>query len=265
MENLFSENTSIQVSAYCIGERIDLKPFSSGNNLGVNPLVLKAGQSGCAVIIKYGAVVLFGLDPVEEVAFLKNVEHLVKEPYENPIKEETEITIGPNMNEGVNENGIIINNSRLEKIQIVATILAKSVKLDRYETSISEGFRKIEPMAINLKQHGKAIQSGRILLKNIGEALLIEHMLVNRVAVAENPEILWENPDIEPLYNKLAREYELNERRVALETKLELVSRTVETVIDLLNHKRSLRVEWYIVILIVIEILLTLYDIFFLR
>jgi uncharacterized Rmd1/YagE family protein len=49
---------------------------------------------------------------------------------------------------------------------------------------------------------------------------------------------------------------------VALERKLDLISRTAETLLELMQHKRSLRVEWYIVILIVIEILLTLYEIF---
>jgi uncharacterized Rmd1/YagE family protein len=47
---------------------------------------------------------------------------------------------------------------------------------------------------------------------------------------------------------------------MALERKLELVSRTAETLLDLLQDKRTLRVEWYIVILIVVEIVLTLYE-----
>ena len=61
---------------------------------------------------------------------------------------------------------------------------------------------------------------------------------------------------------RLEDEYELRERHVALERKLDLISRTAETLLDLMQHKRSLRVEWYIVILIVIEILLTLYEIY---
>ncbi|MBB5347403.1 putative Rmd1/YagE family protein [Desulfoprunum benzoelyticum] len=38
------------------------------------------------------------------------------------------------------------------------------------------------------------------------------------------------------------------------------MSRTAETLFGLLQNKRSLRVEWYILLLIVIEILLTLYE-----
>ena len=52
------------------------------------------------------------------------------------------------------------------------------------------------------------------------------------------------------------------ERFTALNRKLELVSRTVETALGILQHRRSLRVEWYIVLLIVFEIGLTLYQLF---
>ena len=58
-------------------------------------------------------------------------------------------------------------------------------------------------------------------------------------------------------------EYEIQERHNALERKLALIVKTVETQLDLLNNKRSLRVEWYIVILIVVEIFIMLYDMFF--
>jgi len=45
----------------------------------------------------------------------------------------------------------------------------------------------------------------------------------------------------------------------ALERKLALVSRTARTLVDLLNAKHALRVEWYIVALIAFDILLVLY------
>ena len=51
-------------------------------------------------------------------------------------------------------------------------------------------------------------------------------------------------------------------RQLALERKLEVIARTAETLIELIQARRTLRVEWYIVILIVVEILLTLYELF---
>ena len=55
------------------------------------------------------------------------------------------------------------------------------------------------------------------------------------------------------------------ERLAALDRKLELIARTERTLVDLISTKHSLRVEWYIVILIVIEIGLSLYQLFGVR
>ena len=41
-----------------------------------------------------------------------------------------------------------------------------------------------------------------------------------------------------------------------------MIGRTIQTSIDLVQNRRSMRVEWYIVILIVVEIVLTLYEMF---
>jgi uncharacterized Rmd1/YagE family protein len=62
---------------------------------------------------------------------------------------------------------------------------------------------------------------------------------------------------------RLREEYELRERYRALEHKLDLISRTAETVLELIHNKRSSRVEWYIVILIMVEIVLYLFLEFF--
>jgi uncharacterized Rmd1/YagE family protein len=82
---------------------------------------------------------------------------------------------------------------------------------------------------------------------------------VGRVEVREKPEMLWENAELERFYPRLEREYELRERAAGLERKLDLISRTARTALDLLQQQRNLRVEWYIVVLIVVEIMLTLY------
>jgi uncharacterized Rmd1/YagE family protein len=90
----------------------------------------------------------------------------------------------------------------------------------------------------------------------------MQQTMVGRVEVGEKPEVLWERPDLERLYERLKDEFEVDERHRALERKLVLISRTAETGLDLLHNRSSLRVEWYIVILIVIEIVLLVWDMF---
>lgn len=86
--------------------------------------------------------------------------------------------------------------------------------------------------------------------------------MVGQVEVVDKPELLWEHPELERLYLRLEDEFEIRERHAALQRKFELVSRTAQTALEVLRNRQNLRVEWYIVILIVVEILLTLYQLF---
>ena len=85
--------------------------------------------------------------------------------------------------------------------------------------------------------------------------------MAERVAVREKPDILWDRPDLERLYARLEDEYELVERAETLGRKLELIGETVTVMTDLIDTERSLRLEAAVVVLIVAELVLTLYQI----
>jgi uncharacterized Rmd1/YagE family protein len=70
--------------------------------------------------------------------------------------------------------------------------------------------------------------------------------------------ITWQHPELDSLFVRLQTEFESTKRFSALDRKLDLISRTVGTVLALLQNRRSLRVAWYIVVLIVVEIALSL-------
>ncbi len=159
-------------------------------------------------------------------------------------------------------NTVRLIDHAIERIQLVATILSKSTALARYEAQVKQSFERIEPLALDLERAARSRRHAQALLRYIGTALLSEHNMVGQVEVVDKPELLWEHPELERLYLRLEDEFEIRERHAALQRKFELVSRTAQTALEVLRHRRSLRVEWYIVILIVVEILLTLYELF---
>lgn len=221
---------------------------------------MAAGETGCAVLHRYGVVVLFDVGPVQEASFLSHLKHLISEPYEQPEVEEVEIALDPAADDGADTGIIRLQEASIERLQTVADILGKSVMLGHYEATIAAAFDKVEPLAASLERSGSSAQRSRELMKHLGAALLIQHRMVGRVEVSEKPEILWDRPYLERLYLRLEDEYELRERHVALERKLDVVSRTAQTLIDLVRDRSGLRVEWYIVVLIILEICLTLYQ-----
>ena len=107
-------------------------------------------------------------------------------------------------------------------------------------------------------RQGLSPRKGRDVINEIGQALTILTRTVGRVEVTEKPDLTWENPDLDRLYQRLAREYELHDRDLMLTRKLDLLWRIAETYLDLLNNRQGHRLEWYIIILILIEIALTL-------
>lgn len=258
---LFSGKKSIKVRALFLGEHIDLRAFEATHRLAIAPLTVNAGHDGCAVLFRYGVVVLFNLEPLEEVSFLNQLKPLIDKPFEKSEMEETELSIVPTTRGEYVEHGVIIlHEPSIERLQIVADILAKSVVVAHHEAKVAGVFDLIEPLAEDLQRRGRWWNKSKVLMRHIGSTLLIHHKMVGRVEVSEKPELLWDRPELERLYARLEDEYELKERHLALERKLELIFRTVETLMDLLHTNRSLRVEWYVVALIVLEILLSLYD-----
>lgn len=257
---LFAGRARIRARAVSVGERIDTRALERGRALSASPLTIPAGESGMAVVFRYGAVVLFELTPVEEALFLDTLRSFVQGAFENPESEEAELSIDPEQDGRVSaDGGVAIRDTDLNRLQIVAHTLAKSVVLAQYEVRVKEVFEQVEPLAEALqKGHGGGVR-GPVLLRQIGNVLLTQARTVGRIEISEKPELTWEQPALERLYARLGEEYELRERDVALGRKLEVISRTAQTFLDLLYNRRSLRVEWYIVGLILAEILIGLF------
>ncbi|MGF1478509.1 MAG: RMD1 family protein [Cyanophyceae cyanobacterium] len=260
----FAGEKTVSVRAMFIGQKLDLRTLENTKCLGDSPLTIAAGEYGCVVLQRYGAIVLFGVDPLEEAAFINNLRPWITKPIEEPEFEETQIKLNFNTKEIITDNGNIeLKEFSVERLQIVADVLAKSVVLSHYENAITQVFDKIEPIAASIKTFGNGRHQGADLLKLIGNNIMVQQTTVGLVGIEDKPEQLWDYPNLERLYVRLEDEYEIRERNKALERKLELISRTAQIVLDLMQHRSAVRVEWYIVILIVVEVLLNIYELFF--
>jgi len=248
--------------ALLVGERIDLKAWSAIDTLATNPLTVKVEGSGAATLYRYGVVVFFDVSPLEEVTFLARLQPFVANPYPTPETEGLDVRVEAGTRESVTGGVVSLEEATVPRLQVIADVLSKSALLSLYERRVAAEFDRIEPLAAELDQRGRIGGHTRDLLKKLGSLLLVEHRMVGRAEITEKPEILWDNPALEGLFARLEDEFEIRERHTALERKLNLISQTAHTVLELLGSKHSLRVEWYIVMLIVLEILLTMYQLF---
>jgi uncharacterized Rmd1/YagE family protein len=260
--SLYAAGSVVSVRALLLGERIDLKGLEAGQRLATNPLLISAGEGQYAALFRYGAAVLFGVNALQEVTFLDQLKRLVGQPFTKAETEETRLRVDPSGEDRVEGGEVVVREVSVATLQVVADVVAKSVVLGYYEASLATVFDAVEPFALGLKGGGRTTPKQADQLRYVGDTLLTQHRMVGRVEVGEKPDVLWEEPALDRLFTRLEDEYGLQERRLAIDRKLELISRTVETLVDLLQNQRALRVEWYIVLLIVFEIFLTLYQLF---
>ncbi len=257
----WSTDDRIVVRAHLLGERLVLKTLETTEALSTNPLIVRAGEAGCAVLLRYGVVVLFNLEAAEEKTYLGSLTPLVKEPSAEDVFEELLLAFHPTAKERLEQDTLWLRDCSAERLQIVAEALAKSVVLDYYEQKVFDLFAQIKPFTTAIQNPKQRPPKEKELLRYIGGTLLIQQKMLGIVEVGDKPDPIWDFPDLNRLYLRLEDEYELRERLLILEQKLTLISRSVETALGILQQASSHRVEWYIVILIVVEILLSIYEI----
>lgn len=256
--------TSVAARALLVGDRIDtaaLERDESLKTISTQPLAFRAGENGLAVVFRYGVVVFIGLTQSEETDVLKNLKGRISGPFKVREREDesAQIEISAEREDQIPAGGpIYVRDLALERLLLVAYALADSVVLARDEKEVASVFDVIEPFARKLAIGGRTPGGRRTILKLIGEALLVQHRVSGRVAVAEDPDVLWDRPDLSRLYSRLKDEYELKERVESLNRKLSVVSDTARALTDMSDTERSLRLEWLIVGLIAFEIVITI-------
>jgi uncharacterized Rmd1/YagE family protein len=248
--------------ALLLGNRIETAGLERSDVLSTLPLSFRAGANGVAILFRYGVVVLIGLTPLEEDEVLRMLEPRIKGKLARREEETAIVEVSPDADDQIPPGGpICIKAMSIERLIAIADALAKSVVLAHDEREVAAVFDIIEPFARELAEHGSTRGGRRASLKRIGEALLVQHRVSGQVAAAEKPDVLWERPDLERLYARLEDEYELKERVEALGRKLAVIAETTKVLTDIIDTRRSLRLELIIAFLIVLEIVIAFFQI----
>lgn len=257
---LTSSALTFTAKAVLLGERLDLRALGATSRTGSAPLVIETRGGGLAVLFRYGAAVLYDLTTLDEDEFIRQIMPRVLQPFSDTERETETVSvrIDSQARDAMESSTVILTDKSNERLQLVADVLSKSVALAKHENTVAQQFDRIEPFAANVDHWGRGTIAAKELLQHLGGALLSEHRIVGGVQPDDKPELLWDHPELERLWLRLRDEFEIRERFDALHRKLALITRTAETALELLQNRRALRVEWYIVALIVFEICLTL-------
>jgi uncharacterized Rmd1/YagE family protein len=249
--------------ALLLGERIDVAGLERSDIISTTPLAFRVGREGYAVLFRYGALVLFGLSVMEEDELIRGVKPRIAGPFPRPEDESVIIELTPDRDDQIAPGGpISVRDLSPPRLLVIADVLAKNVALARDEREVSKVIEVVEPFAATLARTGRSPSNRREILRTIGQALLVHHRMSGRIEIEEKPDILWDHPQFDRLHARLADEYELKERALGLARKRSVINETSRALTDIIDTERSVRLEMIIVALIVVEVLVTLYDLF---
>jgi uncharacterized Rmd1/YagE family protein len=259
--NLPAFGSKVTVRAILVGDRIDTAGLERSDTLSSLPLAFRASANGIAVVFRYGVVVMIGLSALEEDGVLASLKHRIFGAFDRREEESAQVEVNIEREDQIPPGGpIYLRTINLERLLLVAYALADSVVLAHDERDVASVLEQTEPFARTLATKGKTPGGRRMILKHIGNALLVQHRVSGRVAVAEDPDVLWDRPDLNRLYARLKDEYELTERVDGLNRKLKVVADTAQALTDMIDTERALRLELLIVLLIAFEICITFFQ-----
>lgn len=243
-------------TARLLGSRIRTRELASDH-----AFALAAEDAGLAFVFRYGAVVAIGPPShdaeVLDAALARHLDDAMAEPE----SESAEIAVRPGEEERIETDGlIVISDTTPERLELVATVLSRSVVLARHELAVSAAFDRSAPLVTELRTNGRVNLPIRTVMRMVGDALSARHRVTGAAQVDERPDLLWDHPELDRLYQRLEGEYELSERAEVLHDKLEALGDFAEALLDIVQTKRSYRVEIAIIALIAFEIVLTLWE-----
>jgi uncharacterized Rmd1/YagE family protein len=247
--------------AILLSDRIDTSQLEHDHVVSTIPLTYKFGKDGFVTLFRYGVAVMIGLAPEEEDEALRSLKPRLIRPVQPQEEESVTINLTPDRDDQIMPGGPIVMKAITPgSLIVIADALSKSVVLARDEREVAAVFDLVEPFARQLAEKGRANAGRRTIFKQIGNALLVQQRVAGRVAVSDKPDVLWDRPDLERLYARLEDEYELRERADALFRKLSVIAETAQVLTDILDTKRSFRLEMIIVILIAVELVIAGYQ-----
>lgn len=215
-----------------------------------------------AVLFDFGALVTIGLPSVERERLIRAIgTRLAPEPHP-PLTEDFLLELRAGGRVEVQFDRVILPEATLPALKVISLLLAQSVAMDYYEEDVQEILTRSEAITRSLQAEGRL--PGRVgdLVKFIGSCIATKNGVIATLALFDKPDAAWEVQSLDRLYNSLRLELELDDRFRALEAKLRMIQENLVLLVDLSQHRSTWRLEVTVVLLILFEVLLTLWQMF---
>ena len=267
-----------EFKAYSVLNEIDLNKIAVSCGIPKKytweePLILHDGllakilgrdfEEGSRVFIfSFGCIVLVNVPESDMPPLLKYLGEFEPEldlNNWNRYSDEYEIRVNPKGRLEVTDAYAIVPKYEFFYTELAATVIAKSVALEKTEYELGKIFDKLESM-IDRLERGQLHIGNRELARTTARVTRHQYNTVSYIMILDKPDITWSNSDASLFYEKMSDFFELNDRYTILTKKADILNNIISGFSSISHSIRGLLVEWIIVLLIVIEVVLMIMD-----
>jgi uncharacterized Rmd1/YagE family protein len=210
-------------------------------------------------VFDYGVVVFGNYDAIAKSEFVEYIKNYTTTIVDLNLIEEYRIKLDENLSKAlVKDDYVTVPNIDAAIVGIVMLNIGQSVALEYYEVLTGELISSSKHYIVELEKKGKLSISKTNLLKYIGKVLNVKNSIVDNLYILDDPNLVWDNEELNLLNRRLKLNFDINPRFKDLDYRLQIVENNLTLFTDVLNVRESTRLEWVIIILIVLEIIIAL-------
>lgn len=249
----------MQVEAFQVSELINLKKFRAEytnsplvhNN---SELFYRQNDTQFFYLFNYGVVVFAGFSDLEKSELLKFVRQYAELEVKGEYREDFTVNIHEGAPIQFSYNDITLPALTEDELRIIMLNIAQSVALDYYEDLSFDIMSNTQKLTTELERTGSFSSPKRDLLKFVGRTLNIKNSIIDNLYIFDAPDIVWESELLGKIDEGLKRIFDLRMRYRDVDYKLKIVQENLTLFTDLLQNRESTRLEWVIIVLILIEV-----------
>lgn len=215
-------------------------------------------------IFEYGVVVLWGFTEREEKSLLNDIERFEKEKLaqEDIQVEEFNYYITTSYQPRIYNDFITLRDGSnyMTKLSISHAI-AQSVKISLFEELVDNTIEDTQEIPQEIASTGKVSMNKEEIMKSIGELFILRININLHGSVMDSPEIMWSEPQLEPIYQATRGYLEINQRVALLNQRLEVISDLLQMLKEQLGHSHEEYLEFIVIILVGVEVFVSLVNI----
>ncbi|TGZ80946.1 DUF155-domain-containing protein [Ascodesmis nigricans] len=215
-------------------------------------------------LFQYGVVVIWGMTIADEKRLLRDIAKFEMEKLsdDDVQVENFNFYVTDSYQPRIYNDFIALrdNSNYMVKLSISHAI-AQSVKISLFEDLVDNTIEDTNSIPTDIATSGKVNMSRREIMKHIGELFILRININLQGSVLDSPELMWAEPQLEPVYVAARSYLEINQRLSLLNQRLDVIGDLLQMLKEQMSHSQGEHLEWIVIVLIAAEILVAVINI----